>query len=691
MLGKTIAWARQLGIAWMAMLGLGALQCAMPSLAVSAEPAGDPAAAPAATSSEATATASRAQSLGPDADVRQIWQMLDYIGVDYREAVADGEVRNASEYEEMREFAATAGARIATLPEHTAQPALLQQAGRLQAAIAQRRTPEEVAELSRALAGELLSAYPVQAAPAAPPDRRRGAVLYQAQCASCHGATGAGNGPAGQELDPPPIAFTDQERARERSLFSLYQTLSQGVQGTSMAAFDALPEADRWALAFYVGSLAYAPQQVEQGERLWRDDRALRARFQNLDALTRVTQAQLAAELGDESRAAAVSAFLRARPGVLAEQGLTLARNRLAESVRAYEGGDAQSAQRLALSAYLDGFEPIEPRLAAIDSKLLVSVETAMGRYRSLLADGAPIAQIRAQAEEIDRLFDEAGTSVQRSASDTSAAFLGSYTILVREGLEALLIVVAMIAFLRKAERRDVVGYVHAGWVGALLAGVLTWVAATTVIAVSGAGRELTEGISSVFAAIVLLSVGLWMHRKSLAGRWQRYVNEQLSKLLDGRSVWLLAGLSFLVVYREVFETILFYVALWSDGNGTAILGGFAAGVVTLAVVAYVLLRSSARLPIGKFFSVSSMLMAILAIVLAGKGVSALQEAGVLGFAAVHFPRVDLLGVYPSLQGLLAQAAVALCAIAGFLANRSRQPQAQRPVSSGSADSDPAR
>jgi len=122
-------------------------------------------------------------------------------------------------------------------------------------------------------------------------------------------------------------------------------------------------------------------------------------------------------------------------------------------------------------------------------------------------------------------------------------------------------------------------------------------------------------------------------------------------------------------VYREVFETILFYVALWTEGSGTAILGGFGAGALTLAIIAALLLRSSARLPIGKFFSWSSMLIAVLAVVLAGKGVAALQEAGVLNVTPVEFPRVDLLGIYPSLQTLLSQLAVAVFAIVGFTYN----------------------
>ena len=603
-----------------------------------------------------------------EADVRQVWQMLDYLAVDYGGAVSAGAVSSESEYKEMQEFAAAAGTRIAALPARDGQRSLIDQATRLKTEVESKADLKQVAGTAHQLADQLLALYPVPAAPTAPPDLTRGATLYATECAACHGPTGHGDGAAAADLDPPPIAFTDITRARERSLFSLYQTISQGVQGTSMTGFATLPDADRWALAAYVGGLAYSPDVVAEGERLWREDAKLRTRFPDLLSLSRATESTLAAEIGSD-HAPAVLAYLRAHPESLRADSLAVARNRLHESVQAYQKGDTQGAARLALSAYLDGFEPIEPQLAARDPELLRQVEASMGAYRALISRQAPPEELQERAGTIEDLFNASAAALQRTSGDASAAFVGSYTILVREGLEALLIVVAIIAFLGKANRRDVLPYVHAGWIGALVAGLLTWAAATSLITISGASRELTEGYSSLFAALVLLSVGLWMHQKSIAGRWQRYVNEQLSNTLNSRSAWLLGGLAFIAVYREVFETILFYVALWTEGNGKAILGGLGAGAVTLAIIATLLLRSSARLPIGKFFAWSSILIAVLAVVLAGKGVSALQEAGVLNVTPVEFPRVDLLGIYPTLQTLLAQLVVAVFSIVGFTYN----------------------
>jgi high-affinity iron transporter len=214
------------------------------------------------------------------------------------------------------------------------------------------------------------------------------------------------------------------------------------------------------------------------------------------------------------------------------------------------------------------------------------------------------------------------------------------------------------------------VRYVHVGWTLALAAGAVTWVVATYVIAVSGAGREVTEGLSSLFAAVVLLGVGIWMHQKSVGGRWQAYLRAKLSAALDRRSMIFLFGLSFIAVYREVFETILFYAALWTEGQKSAIGAGLFAGTIMLVGVAWVLLRTSRRLPVGTFFAASSLLIAVLALVLTGKGMQALQEAGWLATTPVVFPRIDWLGVFPSQQSLGAQALILSIVIIAFFVNR---------------------
>jgi len=608
-----------------------------------------------------------------------VWRLLDYVAVDYPGAVENGKVISAAEYAEMVEFSDTASAQIATLPATAAKPDLLKQAAALKAAIAAKRPPSEVAGLARTLAGDLLAAYPVALAPSTAPDLARGASVYAENCASCHGATGDGKGPASKGLDPPPIAFTDKDRARHRSVFGLYQVIEQGLDGTAMPSFAHLPQDERWALAFYVGRLSQDDSARSRGEALWKGDAKLRGQFPNLATLTKMTPADLAKVVG-EAKADDVMAYLRRSPGVLTERreaSLVFARSKLKATVDAYASGDTADAASAALSTYLDGIEPFEPAIAARNPKLLSRIEAAMGEFRSRIGSGASIEQVRQQALVIEGLLEEADAVLAPAAADSTAAFVGALTILLREGLEALLIVVAMIAFLKKAEREDVLPYVHGGWVAALGAGGLTWAAATFFISISGAQRELTEGFGGLFAAAVLLSVGIWMHGKSQADAWQRYIKERLSKALSRGSAWFLFLLAFVVVYREVFETILFFAALWSKETAGAVLAGAGVATVALVAIAWAMLRYSTRLPISKFFAASAALVAVLAFVLAGKGLAALQEAGVVPVNLVDgVPKVELLGFYPTWQTIMLQLVVIVVLLAGFFYNRRHRPAA---------------
>jgi len=608
-----------------------------------------------------------------NAEVQTTWRLLDYVAVDYREAVKDGRIVNEGEYKEMAEFTASVRERLAALPEKPAKAKLVAGAASLQASVARKAAPPEIETQARGLAAQLIAAYPVPLAPRRMPDLARGQALYAENCASCHGSAGDAKTPLAATMDPPPIAFADRDRARERSLFGLYQVIDQGLEGTAMTSFGHLPEEDKWALAFAAGRFAYPAGLAEQGRRIWEGDPELRKLVPDASALIGMSESALAARIGPE-KAPAVIAYLRSDPSAAtAPEGSTLAvaRERLRQSLAAYEKGDRKGATELALSAYLDGFEPVEPMLAARDSGLMARIERAMAELRAAISGGKDVGEVRERVVALDALFDETERALAPEQGSAASTFLGAFTILLREGLEALLIVVAMLAFLRKADRAEMVRPVHWGWITALVAGLATWWAATHLISISGANRELTEGFGSILAAAILLFVGIWMHGKAQADEWQRYIREKVGQALSKKSAWFLFLLAFVAVYREVFETILFFTALSAEGRLAPLVGGAATAAALLVVIAILMFRFSRKLPIAKFFAYSSALIAVLAVVLAGKGVAALQEAGMIGVTPLDWaPRVEILGLYPTMEGLLAQFATLLILLAGFARNR---------------------
>jgi high-affinity iron transporter len=166
-------------------------------------------------------------------DVRTTWRLLDYIAVDYASAVSEGRVADEFEYREMVEFSDVVARQIAALPDTKDNQALIRRSDQLRALIANKEPAERVGRLARALAASLLTAYPVPLAPSQAPDLDRARTLFAQNCASCHGAAGSAPPAAMQALDPPPIDFTDIDRARQRSAFGLYQVITQGLEGTA--------------------------------------------------------------------------------------------------------------------------------------------------------------------------------------------------------------------------------------------------------------------------------------------------------------------------------------------------------------------------------------------------------------------------------------------------------------------------
>jgi high-affinity iron transporter len=184
----------------------------------------------------------------------------------------------------------------------------------------------------------------------------------------------------------------------------------------------------------------------------------------------------------------------------------------------------------------------------------------------------------------------------------------------------------------------------------------------------------MTEGVTALTAAAVLLYVGFWMHGKAYAERWRTFLHAQLQEALSARTMWALALVTFLAVYREVFETVLFYEALWMQVAPAyvPVLGGFVSAAVALVVLGWLIFRGSIRLPFGLFFGATSLLLAALAVVFVGRGIAALQGAGTLPMNPVNIPGIPALGLYPTVQGLVLQVLVVMVIACVFAYTRHR-------------------
>jgi high-affinity iron transporter len=290
-----------------------------------------------------------------------------------------------------------------------------------------------------------------------------------------------------------------------------------------------------------------------------------------------------------------------------------------------------------------------------------------------LLRSNPTVEQVNRAADDLTSEFAAARSAALDAGASSATHFASSFIIILREGLEAVLVLAAIAAFLVRSGRRDAVAYVHFGWIAALAAGAVTWLVSSTLFALSGAQRETTEGVTALLAAVLLLYAGYWLHSKSHATRWQSYIRSELSGALSSGQLWTLALVSFLAVYREAFETVLFMQALWLQATGPArgaLMGGVASGATVLILAAWLITRFSLRLPLGLFFGASALFLAVLAVIFAGKGIAALQAAGKLPMSPADFPGLPALGIYPNWQGLALQIAIVALIVMGFMYSR---------------------
>lgn len=334
----------------------------------------------------------------------------------------------------------------------------------------------------------------------------------------------------------------------------------------------------------------------------------------------------------------------------------------------AVERGSYDGAERIRIEAYAFFESGPEQRLAHREPTLTRAIEGSFwegsgGRrgLASLLQNEASPDEVAATVEQLGADLDRAEETLQTQLS-TPLAVAGSMVIIVREGLEAVLIVGAILAVLRSSggAARRFSAWVVVGVVAAVALSLATWFAARRLIEITPANREVIEGVTSLVAVAVLFYVSNWLFHKVYVLDWLTYVRSQVGRAVSSGSALLLAGLGFTVVYREGFETVLFYQALLFDADGGPVLAGFVAGAAVIAVVAVAILKLSKRLPLRWFFTVTGVVMLLLAFNFTGSGVREMQEAGWVNVTWLPWmPEsvwlMELFGIYPTLETTLAQ------------------------------------
>lgn len=603
------------------------------------------------------------QSLGADnhnKDIQTSIHLLDYISRDYTAAVSGGKIINDFEYKEMLEFSSTvqrlAKTYLTSQPEKVRNP-VFDKLEKLKSSITNKAPHDEIIAATKYIKSHIIEATGFQVTPTEWPDMGTAKTIYRNQCASCHGEQGAGDGQLAGNLNVPPTDFTDNRLMKQISPFQAYNTIRLGIEGTSMRGFNELSDKETWALAFYIKSLRF--QDV--------DKEALKRSFQkattaaNLEAVTTKSDIELLNALDTLSgnKKKMLAALRLRQPMKGKSNSLDIAKAYLEEALAAYREASSQDARQKALAAYLEGIEPAEAQLKAGNPEFTKRLEQQMIDVRTAIEAKHSTEKVEKEIRASLTMIDTAAEMMEKGEITPWLSFILSASILLREGVEAFLIIALMLTLIRTSRVRRARKWVHAGWLTAVLLGFAGWFLSDWVLQISGRSREVMEGLVALLAVVILASVGFWLHTQSHAKKWKDFVENKIQRYLRSGNMFGLAFFAFIVVFREAFESVLFLQAIniqtTPEDNYSIGLGVVAASLL-IAVFVVVFLKYSGKIPIRPLFRYSAWLITLLAFILIGKGFHAIQEAGWVAITQSHVSfSVSWLGIYPTVETLLAQ------------------------------------
>ncbi|CAA7625924.1 FTR1 family protein [Magnetospirillum sp. SS-4] len=331
--------------------------------------------------------------------------------------------------------------------------------------------------------------------------------------------------------------------------------------------------------------------------------------------------------------------------------------------VAGYDPGDGAAVGDGFSDLYFDVFEEsgMEQAIGMVAPATKSELESLFGEVIGKAGKGRPKTEVETAWQTLRGRLQATTAEHAEVRTGPLATFMQSFLILLREGFEAMLVVTALVAYLRRAGQSDKVKVVWHGVGWALAASLAAAWLLTQVLDISGQGQEVIEGAVMLVAAAVLFYVSFWLLSKREAARWQHYVKSQVDAAARSGRLWTLGLAAFLAVFREGAETVLFYqaLALSSPGQAPALAAGMAAGALALAVLYVAMRMLSFRLPIGLFFSATAALLFLLAFTFAGKGVLELQEGRMIPITPIDWlPRVEWLGIFPTVESVGAQLAL---------------------------------
>ncbi len=598
-------------------------------------------------------------------NIRTFVSLLDYIGTDYHNAVESGVVKDKNEFAEMNEFAGKAGFlfnKFSMQLNIRYEIQIKSDLNSLRSFISKRKNKVDVLALTNKIKQEILKLNLIQIAPSEWGDIAAGKKVYKNNCVSCHGINGDGKGELAANLSPKPANLLDDKLMSSISPFQIYNTVRLGISGTSMPPFSRLTDEQVWDLSFYVSSLRYQNNNFNVDSlKIFYSN--IKSKISLEDAAT-LSDNELLKKLDNEKFVAAIRLH---NENKISNKSIRIASVYLDDVQRFYKNKDYDKAADKALFAYLDGIEPFEAQLVSINSELKGNIESVLYQLRTDIKNHEQFEKIKNDISNAKVLINEAASQLENKRYSFWFAFLFAASIILREGIEAFLIIITILGVLKSVNAIKAVNWVHGGWITALIIGIASMFFVNLIVSFGSQNRELMEGIGSLFAVVLLLYIGFWLHSKTEAKKWKEFVEQKILKLVNGRNMLGLFFLSFIVVFREAFESAIFLSAVnleVDQANKSGIYLGAASALIVVLILSWIAVKYTAKLPVKKLFKYSALVMTILAVVLVGKGIHALQESGYSSITQIPLHlNFSLFGIYPTIETIVAQSVILIFSI----------------------------
>lgn len=473
-------------------------------------------------------------------------------------------------------------------------------------------------------------------------------------------------------------AVIDAETAERR--IEAFSALSKAISALDLAEnpIDVVAEREKfqmkyspfmkqWEEAFASGDLVKIKEAYKMLDVKWNQYEqpvrsqsiGLYGKIENQMAFMRIA---LANEVPDTSLANSyyeamksyIELFLSGEDIVVEDQGYSLQTlvDFINDALKAIDEGNNEAA-----SAALTEFIIVWPNVE-------IEVSTRNGSLYTILESKLPIlvSELMQKKPDVDSIIEELQTyktEIQLLQEHDSYSFWDSALILLREGLEAILIIMVLVSFLKRSNQERMVKWIYTG----AAAGILLSVAAAVALSylfnalTAATSREMIEGWIGLIAAVMMIGVGIWLHNKSSVQSWNAYLSKQMGNAISTGSLISMASISFLSVFREGAETILFYAGIIPKMEMFDFILGIVVALIILVIVAFVLFKLSVKIPIHRFFFVATIFIYVLAFKIIGTSIHTLQLTNVFPTTVIHeLPVISAIGFYPTIETMSGQA-----------------------------------